>query len=418
MYEPRSGHLAAALAALASVALNPAAWSQEAEAIAGVQSYIVSPDNTRILGVAPAQAATAAVCTPENPCRYDDMPDATLGAYVASGGAWPSTGLTYSFQNTSPDITIERERGIIGQAFGLWSNVARVRPSEVADGGAGSCTGNIRILFGAGAHGDAFPFDGPGGVLAHAFYPPPVNPGCIAGDMHFDEAETWVAAGGTGIDLATVAAHEAGHALGLAHSADPNAIMYPFYGGRRAYLSYDDIAGIVALYGGRTDDMILQVEAINAITSGLGSIRLREGSISARFRQKGTATVATRLLPSATTDIGGSNSDVDGVLSRGAFATQYDGFWWNKGDLYRAQFLLSTTVKDIDLVTVVFTITDNTLAQNLTLRVSMNGRVLGDVVITPGIASKTATFALNPAYVNPGSTTRRDGENFYNKSLY
>ena len=48
-----------------------------------------------------------------------------------------------------------------------------------------------------------------------------------------------------------VATHEIGHALGLAHSNEPDAVMSPFYQGYSAQfrLANDDILGIRKLYG-------------------------------------------------------------------------------------------------------------------------------------------------------------------------
>jgi hypothetical protein len=104
---------------------------------------------------------------------------------------------------------------------------------------------NITILWATGKHGDGEPFSDLN-VLAHASLP---------GDdtqIHFNEAQEWTGdtrdstAGAK--DLVTIAAHEIGHALGLDHSNDPNALMYPTYLKSHRYLDSDDISGIQALY--------------------------------------------------------------------------------------------------------------------------------------------------------------------------
>jgi hypothetical protein len=181
-----------------------------------------------------------------NPDTLPTVEAAALEEFVTGAGKWSTTNLTYSFQNYTPDLPQSTVQWAIDQAFGMWSAETPLRFRRVADG----TSGDIVIRFVAGDHGDGSPFDGPSGVLAHAFYPS--NSGPIRGDSHFDEAETWtlnIPTGG-GIDLVTVAAHEFGHALGLKHSADSTALMAPFYGGPRRFLSNDDILGIQSLYGG------------------------------------------------------------------------------------------------------------------------------------------------------------------------
>lgn len=47
-----------------------------------------------------------------------------------------------------------------------------------------------------------------------------------------------------------MAAHEFGHALGLEHSDDPGALMFPVYTFAKDFrLSQDDIRGMQELYG-------------------------------------------------------------------------------------------------------------------------------------------------------------------------
>lgn len=55
--------------------------------------------------------------------------------------------------------------------------------------------------------------------------------------------------GSYSFDIATVLAHEIGHCIGLAHSEDPNSLMYASYHGPMDSLSEDDITGLQAIYG-------------------------------------------------------------------------------------------------------------------------------------------------------------------------
>lgn len=191
-------------------------------------------------------AATAAQMSQPR-CGFPDV--LTISEFAIQGNKWDKKTLTYTFVNFGPDLTEDETRASMKEAFTLWSAATPLRFEETTNAEA-----DLRIRFVTGDHGDGSPFDGPGQVLAHAFFPPP-NAGDFAGDLHFDEAEVWhiglpVPAGR--FDFITVAAHEIGHSIGLAHSEVSEALMFPSYKGPHRFLAVDDKSGIQTLYGALT----------------------------------------------------------------------------------------------------------------------------------------------------------------------
>ncbi|XP_005378039.1 PREDICTED: matrilysin [Chinchilla lanigera] len=176
------------------------------------------------------------------------VPDVAEYSLFAEKPKWTSTVVTYRIVSYTPDLPQSRVDEIVAKALSLWSEEIPLSFRRIRFG-----TADIEIGFARGAHGDFHPFDGPGNVLAHAF---PPGPG-LGGDAHFDKDELWTDGSRLGINFLYVATHELGHSLGLSHSANPDAVMYPTYGNgdfRSFRLAWDDIEGIQELYGKKSNE--------------------------------------------------------------------------------------------------------------------------------------------------------------------
>ena len=102
-----------------------------------------------------------------------------------------------------------------------------------------------------------YDFDGKGGVLGHAYFPED-------GRVHFDDDEffnesggtiTWWGTSKTYRSLSYVALHEFGHTLGLDHSDNEDAVMWPYARIGNSDLHEDDINGIQYPFGEQMSDI-------------------------------------------------------------------------------------------------------------------------------------------------------------------
>lgn len=108
--------------------------------------------------------------------------------YVPIGTIWDHKIISYFFENGTDDIAGNGERQAIRDAFAIWEAQTNLYFLEVCS----ASSADIVFLWETFNHGDSAPFDGVGNVLAHTLGgPPPNNFGDQAGDIHFDDSETW-----------------------------------------------------------------------------------------------------------------------------------------------------------------------------------------------------------------------------------
>ncbi len=177
----------------------------------------------------------------DNGVRYDVYPHPMSQGALAYTLAdrWDHTDLTYYFHNCPSTVNCQDGWEAVRTAFDSWADLSTLNFTEVDR----ASQADIELSWEVNAPHVGYPGD----VLAFATFP------SDGGDVVFDDTEPWSIFDNSEFDLYLVAAHEIGHTLGLDHSADPDALMYPVLTPYTTGLTRDDQAAIQALYGGPED---------------------------------------------------------------------------------------------------------------------------------------------------------------------
>jgi matrix metalloproteinase-17 (membrane-inserted) len=88
--------------------------------------------------------------------------------------------LKWKLNNHIAKFGKDKTRVHIVEAFNDWARYVPLKFREAID----NEKSDFAIDFSSGEHNDGYAFDGPGGTLAHAFFP-------TDGRIHFDSTEEW-----------------------------------------------------------------------------------------------------------------------------------------------------------------------------------------------------------------------------------
>ena len=315
-----------------------------------------------------------------------------IGQLIATNGnGWDGAGqnaatLSYFFSQVTAKMPAGQPQSEILRAMAEWSKVIKLTWKP---GTSATATRTVNILFASGAHGDGFPFDGPGGVLAHTFYPAPPNPEPIAGDMHLDNDENWNA--GVNTDLFSVSLHELGHALGLGHSDNPADVMYPYYK-IVTTLAAGDKAAILTMYA------VQDGTSSTPVNNGGGTPPTTGPSGGSTPAAPLTLTVQTPQAPgtAATVALSGTVSGGTGSIAVNWSANGASGVAQVSG--------ASWTASNIPLLTGAnsITVTASNSSKTVSQTVTVTRQVVG---LPPGVKDTTAPAITIASPINTSVTT-------------
>jgi hypothetical protein len=168
------------------------------------------------------------------------------------GGAWPTSPVRYVIDPTNADVPADAALTAILVGASAWTTQAAPHIAMEFTVGTGG-----GVLAKNGRNDVFFRPASSGSLIAGTYYWFDANQHLVDTDIEFYDLSIRFYAGSVGCAgsfaayIEDIAAHEFGHTLGLAHSTETTATMYPTMNwcsqGWRT-LAADDIAGVEALY--------------------------------------------------------------------------------------------------------------------------------------------------------------------------
>jgi hypothetical protein len=177
---------------------------------------------------------------------------------------WKNPCVGWSLQkNASVKTSFSTVEPLVAKAFNTWTtaacpgggsprmHVTEAAPADCAKHEYNQKAGNANIIL---FHDDAWPYEGTANTLALTTVTYNLDTGEIYdADMELNSADNNFTTGDASVDfdLLSILTHETGHFLGLAHSPDIHAVMFPDYMEHTTNLrdlTSDDINGICAIY--------------------------------------------------------------------------------------------------------------------------------------------------------------------------
>jgi len=170
-------------------------------------------------------------------------------AYVLQGATWPTNSATYFINPANLNVTDNAAEAAVQVGANAWYTQAGIPFKFVYGGRSTQTTTGLDytnlVVFRNQANGSAI-------ATTYSWFS---GSTIVDADVVFWNGGFTFFTGTTGCLLGfyieDIATHEFGHALGMAHSTDPTATMYPstpYCNSRQRILSPDDIAGVRALY--------------------------------------------------------------------------------------------------------------------------------------------------------------------------